>query len=89
MGQSNPSGGDDLDAVMVDVDCRSNNEDLTAIAGGALLAGSHNGDVAIVETRPIGVAGTVPSGWQASAREVTTTSANWTLTVYAVCASVN
>jgi hypothetical protein len=47
-----------------------------------------NGDVAIVESIPLGVLGGVPTGWKASAAEVNETGSNWTLTVYVVCGKV-
>ncbi len=64
-------------------------EEFSAIAGGADLSSSAGGKVAIVETRPTGLAGEVPTGWIASAVEVNPTDASWTLTVYALCARVN
>ena len=62
---------------------------LSAISGGARLSGSTGDNVAIVETRPTGVPGEVPSAWMAKAVEVNANSGSWVLTVYAVCAKVN
>ena len=62
---------------------------LSAISGGAMLSGSTGGNVVIVESRPTGVPGEVPSAWRAKAIEANTNSGNWVLTVYAVCAKVN
>ena len=71
------------------VQCETDNDNLSAIAGGASLSDT-SGNVVIVETRPDGVPGEVPKGWRASAVESGGgVSGDWTLTVYAVCASVN
>ena len=71
------------------IQCETENDDLSAIAGGAMVSDT-SGNVVIVDTRPDGVAGEVPKGWRASAVEAGGgVSGNWTLTVYAVCASVN
>lgn len=59
----------------------------SAISGGAVVSVS-NGDVAIVESIPVGQLGGVSTGWKASAVELNDVSGNWTLTVYAVCAKV-
>jgi hypothetical protein len=53
-----------------------------------MISGVADG-VALVETRPVGLEGEIPSGWQAKAVEINEQSGDWTLTVYAVCASVN
>lgn len=71
------------------VECATAGEGLSAVSGGAALSGAHGGNVAIVMTRPIGVTGQVPAGWEAGAIEVNSTAEHWTLTVYAVCANVN
>ena len=67
--------------------CATIGEDLSAIAGGAILTGA-TANVALTETRPFGLAGEVPGGWSASAQSVAGSSGNWGLTVYVVCAKV-
>ena len=69
--------------------CADAGEDLSAVSGGAMLSDPVRGSAAIVETRPFGLAGEVPTGWVASAAEINPYSGVWTLTVYAVCANVN
>ena len=44
--------------------------------------------VTVTETRPSGVAGEVPGGWQVSA-DGPTGSGSWGVRAYAVCALVN
>ena len=83
---TSPSNSDDK---TVTVQCTTDNDVLSAIAGGAELGGSYGDNVVIVSARPTGVAGEVPSGWRASAEEINSTGSTWTLTVYAVCAKVN
>jgi hypothetical protein len=70
--------------------CDVSGPDMTAaaISGGASVFGQTGGVVAIVETRPTGLAGEVPAGWTARAVEVGPNDGAWTLTVYAVCANV-
>lgn len=68
--------------------CSAAGNNLYAIGGGAMISGVADG-VGLVETRPVGLEGEIPSGWQAKAVEVNEQSGDWTLTVYAVCASVN
>ena len=67
--------------------CTTAGENHKAIAGGVEILGTTN-DVVVTETRPSGVAGEVPSGWQVSA-EGPTARGNWGVRAYAVCALVN
>ena len=67
--------------------CATIGEDLSAIAGGAVLTGA-TANVALTETRPTGLAGEVPGGWSASAQSVAGSSGSWGVTVYVVCAKV-
>ena len=85
------ASGSDSEDKSVEVACSGPGEDTTAtaIAGGASVSGSTGNQVAIVESRPVGLSGEVPSGWLAKAVEVRDNTGNWTLTVYAVCANVN
>ena len=83
---SSPLDGTSPKSVLVQ--CETAGEELSAIAGGAQLTGTA-ANIAIVETRPDGLAGEVPGGWRATAEAVGTSSGSWGLTVYAVCANVN
>ena len=82
MTESSESAGG---AKTVTAECAKAGEELTAISGGAAVSG---GSVSIVESRPTGIRGEVPSAWMAKAEEVGDNSEGWTLTVYAVCARV-
>ena len=75
-------------SMTVTAECAKAGEELTAISGGAAVSDSSDGSVSIVETRPTGIKGEVPSAWMAKAEEVGESSESWTLTVYAVCARV-
>ena len=80
----------DSDNKSADAVCDFAGPDMSAaaISGGASVFGQTGGVVAIVETRPTGLAGEVPAGWTARAIEVGANDGAWTLTVYAVCANV-
>ena len=67
--------------------CMDAGEDHHAISGGVAVLGSATG-VSITETRPTGIAGEVPGGWQVTATGPTG-SDNWGVRAYAVCALVN
>jgi hypothetical protein len=82
----------DSENKSVTVLCEESGEELTAIAGGALVtnaSGSIATGVAIGGSRPTGLAGETPGGWVANATEVGNNAASWKLTVYAVCAVVH
>ncbi|MCY4575619.1 MAG: hypothetical protein OXC55_03295 [Chloroflexi bacterium] len=80
---SSNSDADKTESVL----CSTVGSGFSAISGGAVVDSSDDG-VAIVESRPVGVVGGVPTGWEASATEMNDVTGNWTLTVYAVCAKV-
>ena len=82
----------DSENKSITVLCEESGEELTAIAGGALVTGADGSiasGVAIGGSRPTGLSGEVPGGWIASATEVGDNAADWKLTVYAVCAVVH
>jgi hypothetical protein len=57
------------------------------LGGGGSLVGSEG--PAIVASAPAGPVFTQGTGWSMSARELVPTAGNWSLSVYAVCASVS
>ena len=67
--------------------CATAGEDHLAVGGGVEILGTTT-DVVVTETRPTGIAGEVPGGWQVSA-EGPTERGNWGVRAYAVCAVAN
>lgn len=62
-----------------------------AIGGGASLAGSGGSlsqRVALFQSQPVLNGSGLPVGWVAGGEETTDTSSNWTVSAYAVCATV-
>ena len=72
-------------AKTVTAECARAGEELTAISGGAAVSSD---SVSIIESRPSGIKGEVPSAWMAKAVEAGDSSESWMLTVYAICARV-
>jgi hypothetical protein len=60
------------------VDCPAGKK---ALGGGGITSVT-NGDVVLIETRPLDA-----DTWQVTATEDNNVSSNWTLTVYATCVS--
>lgn len=67
--------------------CSDAGEDHHAISGGVVVLGDSSG-VSVTETRPTGIAGEVPGGWQVAA-DGPTGDGVWGVRAYAVCALVN
>lgn len=74
------TGSDSAGLKTIGVDCPSGKK---ALGGGAVENASSD-PIAITNTNPKGDGG----GWTAQAREINSTSVNWALTVYAICAKV-
>jgi hypothetical protein len=66
--------------------CSDAGEDHHAISGGVEVVGSATG-VSITESRPTGIAGEVPGGWQVAADGPA--GSGWSVRAYAVCALVS
>ena len=66
--------------------CSTAGEDHRAVSGGVEVRGSVTG-VTVTETRPTGIAGEVPGGWQVAASGPE--GSGWSVRAYAVCALVN
>ena len=59
-----------------------------AIGGGAAVSAGGDENVALYVTQPtVGVAG-LPNGWIAEAGETDSTSATWSVTAVALCATI-
>ena len=66
--------------------CSSAGADHRAVSGGVEVRGSTDG-VTVTESRPTGIAGEVPGGWQVAAEGPS--NSDWSVRAYAVCALVN
>jgi hypothetical protein len=78
------TGINSVDVKSIDAACPPGK---TALGGGASVSGPRVA-LALKESRPI-VAGGRASGWNATAEEISASSNNWQLVVYAVCAAAS